>query len=149
MRNFELPLLAPSESPAEAFPRMAQARASGVVIHVGAQVRLLHFNAILDAFDQQVTELSLITAFEPVGLLDVTLPPEQCRLALEGARVRFGATRLGGIAELVSLHETNADVYLTAPSVLKCGDTPAHYYPPHRQNPTTPNVCVVDGTTLR
>jgi hypothetical protein len=144
MQEFAVPMLDPMSSPDDAFARMLEAGRSGVAIQVGMQVRLLPFDALVDAVEQSTSRLVDIGGFEPVTVFEADLQSDAYFDTLNKAGAKFGIIEVRETARLLSSSEGYAGVYLTAPQVLKCRNpTTPHYYPPQKRNPPNRTTCQV------
>ena len=180
MRRFELPVLAAGDTVADALAAAIDANKSGVVARdARGQLRIIRFATLASANkDSPLSDLDGETArrlapppaLRPPAARPIVAAPgvralrdsgeagavERAFAALGHSFAVLGVT--GGIAELMSDHETSAETLERASSGYRCQrpqtNPPSpprkyfHYYPPNVPDAATPDACIVCGSPL-
>jgi hypothetical protein len=143
MQEFDVPILDAMLPIEDAFLMMHDTGRSGVAISLGAEIRLLRFDALVDATRQGTTILCDVTRYEPVAMLQVDTDIDTNYRTLQAAGMDFGLIEAGSSdARVLSRSEGLAGVYLTAPHVEKCKNPrKPHPYPPHVRRPPGSKTC--------
>jgi hypothetical protein len=148
MFEFTLPIVDASLLPADTFAHMAEANTSGVAVRSGTEVRLLHYEAILDGFRRGKTTLMQIEDFHQV-LVVAGISPSEVGKRLSSAKREVGSLSFReNFIDLISHNSGLAALYLHGPKTKRCSNTPpqGHYYPPLEADKSTPKNCIAcDG----
>jgi hypothetical protein len=153
MQGFKLPIIPATSSIDQAFKTAIDHKTSGVVIRTGADVRLVHYDALLKAAAKGHKRVSAAD-YESALKLGTGRVSLKQKGKVEAAGLKFGYfTQSGNTARMFSVSETFAYPYTDASGGTHCKrpNKPAgktdqewyHYYPPTKRLPRTPNICRV------
>lgn len=156
--RFELPFIQGNIKVHDAIAEAIECKKSGLVFASNSGMRLMHFNTMVAAAQAGNIDLEEVD-FQPLAKLDFETPDhEYSRIVLASGNA-FGFVReVGGMADLFSLSETRAGVYIASSVGKRCtrpNKPPGqlarkwyHYYPPLTPNALTPLLCKIDGYPL-
>jgi hypothetical protein len=148
VKNFSLPTIRAGTPLNQAFGPMIESHTSGIlVLTTDRHHRLVKFPDIENAFVAGKARIDDVK-YENAVLVPTSGLHDPATF-LETAGIHFGVLNEGyGLAQIISLHEPLANVYLTPPEGVRCTN-PAnpHYYPP-LQRGKAPHQCVVCGYAL-